>query len=314
MLATSISLIAMSFIFNASASQDSHDHANEGKADTQARDDHGQGHDEADAVELSEAQMALAQLQMANAGPGTLRQTAQVYGRIEPVASRTAVVHARYPGRIVRLDPEIGQRVTRGDIIAMVEADDSLQAYSLRAPISGVVIDRMASAGEATAGRALLRIADYSEVWAQLAVFPSQLSAVKPGQAVMVYGDGVQTKGDIDWITPAANRGPARSARVVLPNADGRWSPETTVRAEIVTALTEVGLLVDNQALQDIEGQPSVFVRHEDRFEAQALKLGRSDGRVTEVLEGLQPGAQYVTANSYLLKAELEKSNAEHDH
>ena len=35
---------------------------------------------------------------------------------------------------------------------------------------------------------------------------------------------------------------------------------------------------------------------------------------VTEVLEGLNPGDRYVVENSYLLKADLEKSGASHDH
>ncbi len=129
-----------------------------------------------------------------------------------------------------------------------------------------------------------------------------------------LLGDGVQTEGVIDWITPDAMLGPARHARVVLPNPDGKWTPDSTIRAEIVTAVTDAALVVENRALQDIEGRPSVFVREADDFEVHPLTLGRSDGRATEVLGGLKPGVVYVTANSYLLKAELEKSSAEHDH
>jgi len=99
-----------------------------------------------------------------------------------------------------------------------------------------------------------------------------------------------------------------------LPNPDGKWTPDSTIRAEIVTAVTDAALVVENRALQDIEGRPSVFVREADDFEVHPLTLGRSDGRATEVLGGLKPGVVYVTANSYLLKAELEKSSAEHDH
>ncbi|MBR9814443.1 efflux RND transporter periplasmic adaptor subunit [bacterium] len=277
--------------------------------DGDKHDDHGDGN----VVELSESQIALAQLQIETAGPGTLRETLHVFGRIEPIPSRTAVVQARYAGQIVRLDPDVGQRVTRGDVLATVEADDSLQRYSLRAPISGVVVERMASAGEATAGRALLRIADYAQVWAQLAIFPSQIAKVSLGQSVLIHGDGGLAEAAIDWIAPAADHGPARRARVVLPNPDGRWAPETTISAEIVTATTDAALVVENRALQDIEGRPSVFVREADDFEVHPLTLGRSDGRVTEVLGGLESGVVYVTANSYLLKAELEKSSVE-DH
>ena len=295
---TSLALIAAGFAPGAFASNDAH----------------GDHNDEGDTVELNEAQIALAKLEISTAGPGTLRQTLPVYGRIEAMPSRTAVVHARYPGQILELRPDIGQNVSQGDVIATVEADDSLRPYKLLAPIDGTVVDRMASAGEATAGRPLLRIADYSKVWAQLAVFPSQASAVEVGQTVMLFGDNVQAEGVIDWIAPAADHGPARSARVVLENPDGRWVPESTVRAEIVTAETPANLVIENLSLQDIEGQRAVFVQDGQRFEAHPLTLGHSDGRMTEVLGGLEAGERYVTTNSYLLKAELEKSSAEHDH
>ncbi len=271
-----------------------------------------QGH--RDTVQLTDDQAKLAQIAVATAGPGTLRQTLPVFGRIEPIPSRAAVVQARFPGQIKALTPNVGDAVSRGAIIGSVEADDSLQRYSLRAPISGVVVKRMAAAGEATAGRNLLRIADYSEVWAQLAIFPSQISRVSVGQSLIVRGDDVRVDAQIDWLAPAADHGPARMARVVLANPDGRWAPGTTVQADIVTAVTDAALVVETRAIQRVEGRPAVFVREGNRYEAHTLTLGRSDGRVTEVLGGLTPGAEYVTANSYLLKAELEKSSASHDH
>lgn len=267
-----------------------------------------------DAVELTDEQVRLAQIAVATAGPGTLRQTLPVFGRIEPIPSRTAVVQARFPGQITALTPNVGDAVSRGAVVGSVEADDSLQRYTLRAPISGVVVERMAAAGEATAGRSLLHIADYGEVWAQLAIFPSQISRVSVGQALTVRGDDVRVDAQIDWLAPAADHGPARMARVVLPNPDGRWAPGNTVQADIVTAVMDAALVVEARAIQQVEGRPVVFVRESNRFEAHVLTVGRSDGRVTEVLSGLVLGAEYVTANSYLLKAELEKSSAEHDH
>ncbi|MCK5859354.1 MAG: efflux RND transporter periplasmic adaptor subunit [Abyssibacter sp.] len=326
-LAAALMACALAAPATAAAATSEHDH-DDGTQTHGSRDpddnhdgdheaDHEVDHEEeghGDAVELTAAQVKQAQLAIATAGPGTIRQTLPVFGRIEAIPSRTAVVQARFPGQIISLTPDVGESVSRGAVIGMVEADDSLQRYALRAPISGVVVERMASPGEATAGRSLLRIADFGEVWAQLAIFPSQISRVSVGQALTVRGDDITADAQIDWIAPAADHGPARMARVVLPNPDGRWAPGNTVQAEIVTALIDAELVVETRAIQQVEGQPSVFVREGNRFEAHALTLGRSDGRVTEVLGGLAPGANYVTANSYLLKAELEKSSASHDH
>ena len=328
-LALAAALMACALAAPAAAATATSEHDHEAGAQTHGSHDsdddhdgdheagHEDGHDEeghGDAVELTVAQFERAQLAIAIAGPGTIRQTLPVFGRIEAIPSRTAIVQARFPGQIISLAPEVGQSVSRGAAIGTVEADDSLQRYAVRAPISGVVVERMASAGEATAGRSLLRIADFGEVWAQLAIFPSQISRVSVGQALTVRGDDITADAQIDWIAPAADHGPARMARVVLPNPDERWAPGNTVQAEIVTALIDAALVVETRAIQQVEGQPSVFVREGNRYEAHALTLGRSDGRSTEVLTGITPGANYVTANSYLLKAELEKSSASHDH
>ena len=49
-------------------------------------------------------------------------------------------------------------------------------------------------------------------------------------------------------------------------------------------------------------------------FEARPVTLGRSDGQVSEVLSGLQAGEAYVSTNSFTLKSELGKEDAEHGH
>ncbi|MBR9814600.1 HlyD family efflux transporter periplasmic adaptor subunit [bacterium] len=248
------------------------------------------------------------------AGPGTVHETLTLYGRITPDPARVAAVRARFPGLIRSVSKSVGDAVTRGEALVSVEADDSLRRYTLAAPIDGVIVERMASAAEVAGSDPLLTIADYSTVWAQLAVFPKQFGAVKVGQRVTVYGDDVQTQGVIDWLTPAGHNGPSRDARVVLDNPDGRWAPGTTVRAEVVTDSVDADLVVQNSALQAFRDFTVVFAKVGDTYEVRMLDLGRSDGEVTQVLGGLKPGTEYVTGNSYLIKADIEKSGASHDH
>jgi len=57
-----------------------------------------------------------------------------------------------------------------------------------------------------------------------------------------------------------------------------------------------------------------VFARFGDTYEVRMLELGRGNRDWIEVLGGLVPGTEYVTANSYLIKADIEKSGASHDH
>jgi cobalt-zinc-cadmium efflux system membrane fusion protein len=86
------------------------------------------------------------------------------------------------------------------------------------------------------------------------------------------------------------------------------------VSARVIVAERTVPLAVRAEALQTLDAAQVVFERRGEAYEARALKLGRSDGMHVEVLGGIEPGAEYVTRNSYLIKADLEKSGAGHDH
>ena len=57
-----------------------------------------------------------------------------------------------------------------------------------------------------------------------------------------------------------------------------------------------------------------VYAKVDDTYEVRMLDLGRRDGEFVEVLGGLEPGTDYVIENSYLVKADVEKSGASHDH
>ncbi len=114
----------------------------------------------------------------------------------------------------------------------------------------------------------------------------------------------------------ARGQAETRAARVVvaLPNGDGAWRPGTYVTAEIAIARDSVAVRVPKAALQTIEGKPVVFVRTEEGFAKREVELGRSDDDAVEVVSGLKPGEPIVVANAFLLKAELGKSDAGHDH
>jgi cobalt-zinc-cadmium efflux system membrane fusion protein len=49
-------------------------------------------------------------------------------------------------------------------------------------------------------------------------------------------------------------------------------------------------------------------------FAATPVRLGRSDGETSEVLDGLAAGARYVAAGSFVLKSQLGAASAEHEH
>ena len=60
--------------------------------------------------------------------------------------------------------------------------------------------------------------------------------------------------------------------------------------------------------------QTTVFAKVENTYEVRMLKLGRRTPEWTEVLGGLEPGEVYVSDNAFLIRADIEKSGASHDH
>jgi cobalt-zinc-cadmium efflux system membrane fusion protein len=103
-------------------------------------------------------------------------------------------------------------------------------------------------------------------------------------------------------------------ARVVLANPQGAWRPGLFVNVAVVAEETAAPVTVSTDAVQTVAEQPVVFVKVDGGFMAQPVKLGRSDGRRTEVLQGLQAGTPYAATGSFVVKSELGKGSAEHAH
>ena len=75
-----------------------------------------------------------------------------------------------------------------------------------------------------------------------------------------------------------------------------------------------VPVAVRIEAIQTIRDWSVVFVKHGDVFEARPLELGRRDRDWVEVLDGLSSGEAYAVENSFVIKAEIGKAGATHDH
>jgi cobalt-zinc-cadmium efflux system membrane fusion protein len=270
----------------------------------------------AEAIELSDEQLRNAGIDFAVAGAASIRETLPLYGVIVPNAERVRDVAARYPGVIHAVNKKIGDSVRKGEVLATIESNESLQTYSLTAPLAGVITQRNANPGEQTGEKILFTVADLSTVWVELSLFPRDLPKVRLGQKVRVtVGDsGRQADGTIVYVAPfgsVANQ--TLTARVLLQNADGGWAPGLYVTADITLSETSAALAVRGEALQTVDGRTVVFVRKPDGVMPQPVQLGRADSEFAEILGGLAAGERYATKNSYTLKAELGKGEAGHD-
>ncbi len=255
-------------------------------------------------------------VETAVAGPAVLHDTVTVYGRIRANPERVREVRARFEGAVRRVHADVGSTVAKGDRLLTIESNESLNAYSISAPIGGVITQRDANPGEQTSGRLLLTITDTSSVWADLSVFPGDQPRVRKGNPVSIAraAGGEPATGVISTIEVLAKEDQSVTARAVLPNPDGRLVPGIFVTAEITVGEYEVPLAVRREGLQSFRDFTVVYTQVDDEYEVRMLDLGREAGEYVEVLGGIEPGARYVTANSYVIKADIEKSGASHDH
>lgn len=255
-------------------------------------------------------------IEIAVAGPGELRERLKLYGAIQANAERIRNVSARYAGVIRTVSRRIGDTVKAGEVLATVESNESLQVYSVVTPIAGVVTQRLANPGESTSQEPLFVVADLSTVWAELSVFPNDRTRLAPGQqAHIASSDGrIQGAGRVSHVAPIGGSNQALVARVALDNRDNRWTPGLFVTGDITIATQSAPLAVPLAAIQSLRDSKVVFLNADDLYEARAVELGRDDGETVEVKAGLAAGDRYVSANSYLIKADIEKSGASHDH
>ncbi len=258
-------------------------------------------------------------LTTAIAGAGVLQERIKLYGNIVADPLRVSHIQARYPGLIRSVKPSIGMRVKTGEVIATVESNESLREYPLLAPIDGVVVERHANPGEFTADRVLFTLLDERVLELHLQAFPTDASKIKTGQTITLTANGQQaqtttTRTKVEYITPRHGDTPTLEVHAPVDNSAGNWVPNQAVEGWVDIAQTPVELLVDNRALQTFRDWTVVFIQLGNSYEIRPLELGRSDGQFTEVLGGLNLGDSYVVENSFLLKADLEKSGAAHDH
>lgn len=250
------------------------------------------------------------------AGPAVIRDTVRVMGHVALDENRHAEIKARFPGIVRSVPVKQGQRVRRGQTLVVVEGNESMRSYPVPAPFDGVVLVRNTNVGDVAGDNTLIEMADLSKVWVELNAIGNDASRLAAGQTVHIKaatGDA-QAYTVIDTLLPLATRGQSVVARASIPNAAGRWRPGMTVSAEVTVASRDVALAVKESGLQRFRDFTVVFAQIGETYEVRMLELGVRDGEKVEVLGGLKPGTRYVAEQSFLIKADIEKTGASHDH
>ncbi len=196
--------------------------------------------------------------------------------------------------------------------------DRNLSRYELRAPLGGVVIEKHVALGEAVKDDAdIFTIADLATVLARVTVYAKDLKFVRIGQEVNVKSDvlGIEVAGTVTYLGPFLGTDTrAATAHVAIANPSGLWRPGVFVTVRLVQEEFTASVAVRPEAIQRIRDWDVVFIQDGNLYEARPLKFGRRDEEWVEVLAGLSAGQRYVSKNSFLIKADILKFGATHDH
>jgi membrane fusion protein, heavy metal efflux system len=277
------------------------------------QDEHG-----ADRILIRDVKLAAAGAVLAEAGSVTLSDTLQFNGALRANQEAVVQVTPRFPGIVRGIRKRIGDTVAKDEQLASIESNQSLTVYDLKAPIGGTVIDRQISLGEyASEQKPAFVVADLSTIWVDLSIYRQDLKRVRMGDEVLIDPDdgGVEIKGSVSYVAPIGSSDTQTAvARIVLPNSDGRLRPGLFASARLVLAKRSVPVAVRVGAIQTLENKTVVFVREGgDKIEARPVELGESDPKFVEIRAGLAAGEHYVAENSFVVKAEMGRGEAEHD-
>jgi len=219
-----------------------------------------------------------------------------------------SAVSPRYASVIRQVFAEIGDEVTKGDILASLENRNSMAVYTVSAPLNGVVVAKDASIGEsASEERVLFEIADLSSVWADISIFPKYQHLIKSGMNVTFMAhDGHTAQGVVKYVSPIASHETRTfTARCVLSGADEEFAPGVFVRAKIITESADVPVRIERNAVQTVAGSTVVFISDEHGFESRDVVVGMADEQFVEIKRGLVAGESYVSSGAFSLKAQM---------
>ena len=256
-------------------------------------------------------------IEIETVGPATIGETRELYGTVQLATTARSEIRGQFPGRIVSVTKQVGDTVKRGQLLARIESSESLQVYPIYSTVSGVVSERNGNPGDVTFDRALYVITDPAQTTVVFNIFPKDLGAIQPGMAVQVEtmeGTAVAAARLGQYLPDGNAEAGTALVRASVPNRGGRLRPGMALRGRVTINAVQVPLAVRTEALQRFRDFTVVFANYGQDYEVRMLELGRKSPEWTEVLSGIKPGTPYAAKGAFLIRADIEKSGASHDH
>lgn len=270
-------------------------------------------HADEEIVKLNDDEIKELGIVISEVGFQKLRLHSDLTGEIVTDPYKLAHIVPRFSGIVKNVYKEIGDRIKKDEVIAVIESNESLVTYDVKSSIDGVVLELHMTPGELIGDdKHVVTVADLRSVWAELNVYQKDLMNIKVGQNAQVYFDEIENavNGKIFYLSPTVDQHTrTATARVRLNNNSGYWKPGMFITAKVLTECLNVEYAVTLNAIQNFEGQKVVFVKEGEGFRPQPVTIGKINTKYAEVLSGLHKGDTYIAQGAFVIKAELLKES-----
>lgn len=292
------------------------------KQNTEVADNesHNETKEHSEVIKISDEVLKEFGIEVKVAGPGVIKNHIDLTGEIIAEPSKISHIVPRFSGIVQNVNKTVGDKVNKGEILAIIESNESLTNYEVKSLIDGTIIEMHMTQGELIGTEThAFTIANLDIVWAMLSVYQKDIDKIRIGQNAKVSIGSIDTEetGKISYLSPVVDEATrTASARTILNNKSGKWRPGMFVTAKVYVSETKAPIVVEKTALQTIDDEPVVFVKEGEGFIPKIVKVGKENDDNVEIVLGLKPGEQYVSKGAFTLKAEMLKESfgGEHGH
>jgi cobalt-zinc-cadmium efflux system membrane fusion protein len=289
--------------------EDDHDHENNHETTQEKKHD--------DHLEWTKELQEEFGIETTLAKSGAVQKTRELPGELEFHLDYLAHITSRYSGVVKRIYKHVGDTVKKGDVLAVLESNDSLTNYQVKAPLSGVIFEKHLTIGESVPDSTeIFKIADPTHLWVNFHVYADISSSVKVGTPIIIQNqNGDKLSAKIDFVSPMLSKSTrTRKARASIQATGSRWSSGQFVTVLFPLEIIKGDIVIPKSALQKIDDKWVVFVKEGQDIEPHLVTVGSEDTHNVVIEKGLNNDQVIVTKGSFILKAEFQKESFGDDH
>jgi Cu(I)/Ag(I) efflux system membrane fusion protein len=194
-------------------------------------------------------------------------------------------------------------------IAAITKRKTAIEKLPVYAENNGTVSQIMAREGSyMKPGEMIAQIEDYSKVWVEASVAEQDMPFIASDATAEVSFPNLNEKSysaEVDYIYPTVDTNTRiGKVRLLLPNESGALRPGLFADVVFESELKQRLAVPTESILYDSEGAHVIMALGDGKFAPQNIKTGISSGGKTEVVSGLEAGANIVVSSQFLIDSE----------